>query len=122
DHEPPDPARPRPGHDRAVRALGRARGAGRPRALDHAAPAGAAGAGAALPGHAHPGRRRWILLGMLAATRPGSPIDGLSRVVAMVGISMPAFWVGLLLIIGFSMKLGWLPSTGMYSPAGDGGA
>jgi len=63
-----------------------------------------------------------ILLGILAATRPGSPIDGLSRVVAMVGISMPAFWVGLLLIIGFSVKLGWLPGTGMYSPAGDGGA
>src|SRR5712671_6732424 len=47
-HEPPDPARPRPAHDRAVRALGRARGAGGPRSLDHAEPAGAAGAGAAL--------------------------------------------------------------------------
>ena len=63
-----------------------------------------------------------ILLGVLAATRPGSPVDRLSQVVAMVGISMPAFWVGLLLIIGFSVRLGWLPGTGMYSPAGDGGA
>jgi peptide/nickel transport system permease protein len=63
-----------------------------------------------------------ILLGVLAATRPGSPIDRLAQVVAMVGISMPAFWVGLLLIIGFSVRLGWLPGTGMYAPAGDGGA
>jgi peptide/nickel transport system permease protein len=59
---------------------------------------------------------------VLAATRPGSAVDRLSQVVAMVGISMPAFWVGLLLIIGFSVRLGWLPGTGMYSPAGDGGA
>ena len=63
-----------------------------------------------------------ILSGCSAATRPGSSIDRFSRIVAMVGISMPAFWVGLLLIIGFSVKLGWLPGTGMYSPAGDGGA
>lgn len=62
-----------------------------------------------------------IVLGVLAATRPGSVLDRLARIVAMVGISMPAFWVGLLLIIGFSVRLGWLPGTGMYAPAGDGG-
>ena len=62
-----------------------------------------------------------VLMGVLAATRPGSRIDGLSQVIAMIGISMPAFWVGLLLIIGFSVRLGWLPGTGMYAPAGDGG-
>ena len=62
-----------------------------------------------------------ILVGILAATHRGSLLDRLSTVVAMVGISMPAFWVGLLLIIGFSLRLGWLPGTGMYSPAGDGG-
>src|SRR6266851_2525825 len=63
-----------------------------------------------------------VLLGVLSATRPGSRLDRLSQVIALVGISMPAFWVGLLLIIGFSVRLGWLPGTGMYSPAGDGGA
>jgi len=63
-----------------------------------------------------------VLLGVLSATRPRSRIDWLSQVIAMVGISMPAFWVGLLLIIGFSVRLGWLPGTGMYSPTGDGGA
>jgi peptide/nickel transport system permease protein len=63
-----------------------------------------------------------VLLGVLSATRPSSRIDRLSQVIAMVGISMPAFWVGLLLIIGFSVRLGWLPGTGMHSPTGDGGA
>ena len=63
-----------------------------------------------------------VLLGVLSAARPGSRLDRLSQVIALVGISMPAFWVGLLLIIGFSVRLGWLPGTGMYSPAGDGGA
>jgi peptide/nickel transport system permease protein len=62
-----------------------------------------------------------VLLGVLSAARPGSRLDRLSQVVAMVGISMPAFWVGLLLIIGFSVRLGWLPGTGMYAPVGDGG-
>jgi ABC-type dipeptide/oligopeptide/nickel transport system permease component len=61
-----------------------------------------------------------VLLGVLSATRPGSPVDRLSQVVAMIGISMPSFWVGLLLIIGFSVWLGWLPGTGMYSPTGEG--
>ena len=50
-----------------------------------------------------------VLMGVLSAARPGSRIDRLSQVVAMIGISMPAFWVGLLLIIGFSVRLGWLP-------------
>lgn len=63
-----------------------------------------------------------VLLGVLSATRPGSHVDRLSQVVAMIGVSMPSFWVGLLLIIGFSVWLGWLPGTGMYSPTGDGSA
>ncbi len=62
-----------------------------------------------------------ILVGIMAAIHRGSLSDRFSTVLAMIGISMPAFWVGLLLIIGFSLKLGWLPGTGMYSPAGDGG-
>jgi len=59
--------------------------------------------------------------GIVAAARRGSLVDRLATLVAMVGLSMPAFWVGLLLIITFSVRLGWLPGTGMYSPAGSGG-
>jgi ABC-type dipeptide/oligopeptide/nickel transport system permease component len=62
-----------------------------------------------------------IAVGVLSAARRGSPLDRASQMLAMVGISMPAFWVGLLLIIGFSVRLGWLPGTGMYAPVGDGG-
>jgi len=62
-----------------------------------------------------------MLTGVLSATWPGSRIDRLSQVMAMIAISMPAFWVGLLLIIGFSVRLGWLPATGMHAPTGGGG-
>src|SRR5262245_10744535 len=62
-----------------------------------------------------------VFIGVLAAVRPGSMLDRLARIVAMLGVSMPAFWVGLLLVIGFSVRLGWLPGTGMYAPVGQGG-
>jgi len=62
-----------------------------------------------------------ILSGVLSATRRGSVFDRASAILAMASISMPAFWVGLLLIMGFSLRLRWLPGTGMYSPAGEGG-
>jgi peptide/nickel transport system permease protein len=61
-----------------------------------------------------------VLVGVVAAIRPGSGLDRLSRLVATLSISMPAFWLGLLLVIGFSVRLGWLPGTGMYSPVGQG--
>src|SRR2546427_626168 len=41
---------------------------------------------------------------------PGDPV--LSMLVALGGISMPSFWLGLLLIFAFSLELGWLPATG----------
>jgi peptide/nickel transport system permease protein len=62
-----------------------------------------------------------VASGVISATRRGSLIDRLSAILSMVSISMPAFWVGLLLIMGFSLKLGWLPGTGMFSSAGEGG-
>lgn len=53
-----------------------------------------------------------IPLGILSATHAGSVLDNVSVVLALVGMSMPHFWFGLLLIILFSLNLGWFPSSG----------
>jgi peptide/nickel transport system permease protein len=53
-----------------------------------------------------------IPIGVLAATRPDSVADRLGRAFAVIGQSMPVFWVGLLLILLFTVYLGWLPSAG----------
>lgn len=53
-----------------------------------------------------------IPLGIAAATHHRSLLDGFSMVTAMLGVSMPGFWLGLLLIMWFSLKLGWFPSGG----------
>lgn len=59
-----------------------------------------------------------IPLGVLSATKRDSLLDNLTRVVMMVGISMPVFWFGLLLMLLVSLQLGWLPPGG--SPANYG--
>lgn len=53
-----------------------------------------------------------IAIGAMCASRPDSLFDRIGRVVAITGQSMPVFWVGLLLILLFSVSLGWLPSAG----------
>ncbi len=53
-----------------------------------------------------------IPLGTIAAWRPGGWTDAGSRLGALVGISIPNFWLGPLLIIVFSIQLGWLPVSG----------
>ncbi|GAB4304204.1 MAG: ABC transporter permease [Candidatus Bipolaricaulota bacterium] len=53
-----------------------------------------------------------IGLGMVSAVRSGQPVDHASRVFAIVGLSMPAFWLGLLLLLVFYYRLGWLPGPG----------
>jgi len=53
-----------------------------------------------------------IPLGVVAALRRGSWIDTSSMVVALVGVSMPNFWLGLLFILFFSLQLGWFPASG----------
>jgi len=50
--------------------------------------------------------------GILAAVRVNGWWDGAGKVFALLGLSMPSFWVGLLLILFFSVYLGWLPSSG----------
>ena len=52
-----------------------------------------------------------VPLGIYSATRQGTVQDNISMIVAMIGLSMPNFWLGLLLIIVFSLNLGWFPSS-----------
>jgi ABC-type dipeptide/oligopeptide/nickel transport systems, permease components len=54
-----------------------------------------------------------ILLGLLAATQVGTWRDTLITVLGIVSYATPLFWVGLMFILVFSLKLDWLPATGM---------
>ena len=53
-----------------------------------------------------------VPLGMYAAVRRGRPMDTAARTFAVLGQSMPAFWLGLMLILLFGVVLGWLPAGG----------
>lgn len=57
-----------------------------------------------------------VILGIIAANHQNTWIDSLCRVFGMVGISMPMFWFGLLLIIWFGARLRWFPISGWYGP------
>jgi len=58
-----------------------------------------------------------IGLGLLAAARAGSWRDTLISILALVSYATPLFWVGLMLIVVFSLKLDWLPTSGMETVA-----
>ena len=53
-----------------------------------------------------------VPLGIFAAKHAGTIWDNLTTIFTLIGMSMPSFWLGLLLIIEFSYKLKWLPSNG----------
>jgi peptide/nickel transport system permease protein len=57
-----------------------------------------------------------IPLGIISAKRRNKPTDHVSRVVALVGVSTPSFWIGLMLIIIFAYHLNVLPATGLVLP------
>jgi peptide/nickel transport system permease protein len=63
-----------------------------------------------------------LALGVASATRPNSVLDRLSAVASLFGASMPVFWLGIVLMVVFSLWLGWLPASGMYAPYGGGDA
>lgn len=53
-----------------------------------------------------------VPLGVMAAARPGEAGDGLATVFSQIGIAVPNFWIGLLLILGFAVKVRWFPPGG----------
>jgi peptide/nickel transport system permease protein len=59
-----------------------------------------------------------IALGLVAAFRQGTGVDKLASAVAIVGVSVPHYWAGIILIIVFSVQLNWLPAMGMAAEGG----
>lgn len=53
-----------------------------------------------------------ILSGVLAASRKGGVLDTVITTISILGISIPSFWLGMMLILLFSVRLGWLPVAG----------
>ncbi|HSM55088.1 MAG TPA: ABC transporter permease [Candidatus Sulfomarinibacteraceae bacterium] len=53
--------------------------------------------------------------GIISALRPGSKTDIFTSVISQIGVSIPDFWMGIMLVLLFSLTLGWLPSRG-YTP------
>jgi len=60
-----------------------------------------------------------IPTGIIAAVGRDTPWDYGATVFALSGLSMPNFWLGILMILLFSVQLGWLPASGYVSPAED---
>ncbi len=58
-----------------------------------------------------------IPLAILATRRPGSWLDRFAVALASLGVAIPAFWLGLLLILLFAVQLGWLPAIGARTTA-----
>jgi len=57
-----------------------------------------------------------IPMGILSATRKGTWVDWLANIIALSGLSIPNFWLGIMLILLVSVNLGWLPASGYESP------
>jgi ABC-type dipeptide/oligopeptide/nickel transport system permease component len=69
-----------------------------------------------LPTHAradalqhHAGRPRRLPLGVVSATHRDSAIDNVGRILAIVGVSVPVFWLGFLLILAFAVEIRMFP-------------
>jgi peptide/nickel transport system permease protein len=60
-----------------------------------------------------------ILAGLLAAVRRGKWVDKVVTPLTYIGVTIPVFWLGILLIYAFGLKLNWLPIVGYTSPLDD---
>ena len=60
-----------------------------------------------------------FVLGTIAAYYVGRPIDRIVTGISVFGVSVPNYWLGIVLIIVFAVELGWLPATGMGSKGSD---
>ena len=58
-------------------------------------------------------------LGILAALRPGSPLDTIATIISQLGVAVPDFWMSILLVLLFSTQLDWLPPSGYVAPGDD---
>ncbi len=58
-----------------------------------------------------------VPLGILSALKPNSWLDSLVTTIGLVGVSIPSFWLGLLLMLFFSLYLGWFPPSGRPTSA-----
>jgi ABC-type dipeptide/oligopeptide/nickel transport system permease component len=58
-----------------------------------------------------------LITGIVSATKRYTIWDNLATLIALIGVSMPVFWLGLMLMLLFSVTLGWLPSSGAGTPA-----
>ena len=61
-------------------------------------------------------------VGILSAVRPGSKLDLIASFLSQIGVSVPSFWMGILLILFFSLNLGWLPPSGYTNFSEDAGS
>jgi peptide/nickel transport system permease protein len=58
-----------------------------------------------------------IPMGIVSAVKKETPLDYAANVVALSGISVPSFWLGIMMILLFSVHLGWLPASGFVKPS-----
>ena len=57
-----------------------------------------------------------IPAGIISAARKGTPLDVTANLLALTGLSVPHFWLGIMLILLFAVQLGWLPASGYVPP------
>jgi peptide/nickel transport system permease protein len=60
-----------------------------------------------------------IPMGIISAVKKGTTLDYVANVVALSGLSIPNFWLGIMLMLLISVKLGWLPASGYVPPGED---